>query len=356
MARIAHQAPIARPPALLDAFVRRLVPPAVREDVVGDLWERYRSPLTFTGQALRALPWLFFAQVRRTAVVPVLGVQFFVLFACFGGFEFRSSPPAHADALIATLAALAGLALRDAYRSADSRTLRRAVGDVLAVLVGVAMSQIVLRGLIDLSILPADWRLPPRLLVFGAFALPVLIALRTGTDVDDADRTRVRPRTVSLATEYDRYRRRVSLRNLAESGALAAVAIGSTAYLGRYGTPAGLASWLMIGGFAVLAAALIARGWAPRLAGVDAPNLAVGYGRELLRQHRLRRVVVWWWFVPLFVGVITGLVVPALVADRVLAALSGVASIGLLGYCIDQYNALRGRRVQSEVERLRGVG
>ena len=319
---------------------------------MGDLWERYRSPLTFTGQALCAIPWLVFAQVRRTAVVPVLGVQFFVLFACFGGFEFRGSPPAHADALIATLAALAGLALRDAYRSGDSRTLSRAIGDALAVIVGVATSQLVLRGLVELSMLPPEWPLPARLLIFGLFALPVLVALRTGTDVDDADRRRARSRTQSLATEYLRYRRRVSLRNLAESGALAAVAIGSVAYLDKYGAPAGLASWLMIGGFAVMAAALVVRGWAPRLVDAGAPDLAAGYGRELLRQHRLRRVVVWWWFVPLFVGVITGLVVPALATDRLLAALSGVASIGLLAYCIDQYNKIRGQRVRSEVERL----
>jgi hypothetical protein len=323
---------------------------------VGDLRERYRSPLTFTGQALRAIPWLVFAQVRRTAVVPVLGVQFFVLFACFGGFEFRDSPPAHADALIATLAALAGLALRDAYRTGDSRTFSRAIGDAMAVIAGVAMSQVVLRGLIELSMLPANWQLPTRLLVFSALAVPVLIALRTGTDVDDADRSRSRPATLSLASEYARYRRRVSLRNLTESGALAAVAIGSTAYLSEYGTPAGLASWLMIGGFALLAVGLIARGWAPRLADAGTSDLAVGYGRELQRQHRLRRVVVWWWFVPLFVGVISGLVVPALASDRLLAALSGVASIGLLAYCIDQYNEIRGQRVRSEFERLCGVG
>lgn len=34
-----------RPPVLIDAVVRALIPPACREHVVGDLWERYRSPI-----------------------------------------------------------------------------------------------------------------------------------------------------------------------------------------------------------------------------------------------------------------------------------------------------------------------
>ena len=43
----------ARPPVLIDAIVRTLIPPACREHVVGDLWERYRSPAQFTLDAAR---------------------------------------------------------------------------------------------------------------------------------------------------------------------------------------------------------------------------------------------------------------------------------------------------------------
>ena len=45
-----------RPPVLIDAVVRTLIPPACREHVVGDLWERYRSPWQFVLDAARDDP------------------------------------------------------------------------------------------------------------------------------------------------------------------------------------------------------------------------------------------------------------------------------------------------------------
>jgi hypothetical protein len=46
--------PKARPPALIDEAVRVLIPPGSREAVVGDLWERYSSPLQYAAEALRS--------------------------------------------------------------------------------------------------------------------------------------------------------------------------------------------------------------------------------------------------------------------------------------------------------------
>ena len=56
----------ARPPAFVDAIVRALIPPACREAVMGDLWERYTSPAGYLGDALRALPFLIVSRIRRT--------------------------------------------------------------------------------------------------------------------------------------------------------------------------------------------------------------------------------------------------------------------------------------------------
>ena len=60
----------ARPPALIDALVRRLVPPACREHVVGDLWERYTSPRHYALDAVRTIPAVVASQIRRTARLP----------------------------------------------------------------------------------------------------------------------------------------------------------------------------------------------------------------------------------------------------------------------------------------------
>ena len=54
-----------RPPVLIDAVVRALIPPACREHVVGDLWERYRSPWQFVLDAARTIP--FVLRVRSAA-------------------------------------------------------------------------------------------------------------------------------------------------------------------------------------------------------------------------------------------------------------------------------------------------
>ena len=55
-----------RPPALVDAVIRLLIPPACREHVLGDLWERYTSPRQYVIDALRTLPFVICSQMRRT--------------------------------------------------------------------------------------------------------------------------------------------------------------------------------------------------------------------------------------------------------------------------------------------------
>jgi hypothetical protein len=65
----------ARPPALIDAAVRLLVPVPCREHVIGDLWERYRSPRSFVLDALRTIPFVVISQVRRTSTLSAVFIQ-----------------------------------------------------------------------------------------------------------------------------------------------------------------------------------------------------------------------------------------------------------------------------------------
>ena len=92
----------ARPPALADAIVRALIPPACREAVIGDLWERYRSPagLRLRGAARAPLPG--FSRIRRTTNAPMVALAFLMLFASFGG-----RPRLWLNAVIPALAVLA---------------------------------------------------------------------------------------------------------------------------------------------------------------------------------------------------------------------------------------------------------
>ena len=129
----------ARPPALADAIVRALIPPACREAVIGDLWERYTSTAAYVAEALRALPFLVVSRIRRTTNAPMIALAFLMLFASFGG-----SPRLWPNAVVPALAVLAAFLLRDAYQDLSLSTTRRAIGDGVAVAVCAVATQAVL--------------------------------------------------------------------------------------------------------------------------------------------------------------------------------------------------------------------
>jgi hypothetical protein len=64
-----------KPPRLLEYLVSVLVPVNYREQVLGDLSERYRSPLRYLADAASAVPAAIICQMRRTIPFPVLFLQ-----------------------------------------------------------------------------------------------------------------------------------------------------------------------------------------------------------------------------------------------------------------------------------------
>ena len=73
-----------RPPVLIDAVARALIPPACREHVIGDLWERYRSPWQFVLDAAGTIPFVVASQIRRTSTLAGVVIHAFVLFVSLG--------------------------------------------------------------------------------------------------------------------------------------------------------------------------------------------------------------------------------------------------------------------------------
>jgi hypothetical protein len=113
---------------LIDKAVRVLIPPGSREAVVGDLWERYASPLQYAAEALRILPFLIASQIPRNANIPQLGIAAFTLFVSFGGFQVAGDPidaPRWLRAAVHAIATLLGSLLRDAYRASAQQRARR---------------------------------------------------------------------------------------------------------------------------------------------------------------------------------------------------------------------------------------
>jgi hypothetical protein len=66
-----------------EAIVAVLIPPACREEVLGDLYERYRSPAQYGFDALITIPFVIVSRIRRTADPQILLMQALALYLAF---------------------------------------------------------------------------------------------------------------------------------------------------------------------------------------------------------------------------------------------------------------------------------
>jgi hypothetical protein len=60
------------PSKIVEAIVAALVPPACREEVLGDLHERFKSPLQYFFEAVCTVQLVILSRMRRTADPQVL--------------------------------------------------------------------------------------------------------------------------------------------------------------------------------------------------------------------------------------------------------------------------------------------
>jgi hypothetical protein len=133
------------PSRKVEALVALFTPPACREEVVGDLYERFRSPRQYAFDALITVPLVILSRIRRTADPQVLVMHAFALYLSFLCAAWMSDPALVSSrfgllrlAIPAGIAIL-GLVLEDVYsrpgrRSALSLTRGPAIGLGLALL------------------------------------------------------------------------------------------------------------------------------------------------------------------------------------------------------------------------------
>jgi hypothetical protein len=340
------------PPAWLVKLMDRLIPPPSREAVLGDLWEEYRSPDQFLRQGLAVLPFLVFSQVRRRSSWPILGLQAFILFACLRGFlPVQTIPAPWMRAALPTLFAFLALAWHDTYRSwQDEPAPRSAWGEVAAVIFGIGLSQLVTAMIVALTGLSTSWLLTWPELLFAASALPVLCLLRWGAAAPNIGRT---GDDVDLPGNYERFRSSVRWRNRLEIGAMAVTLLISGMILSRVDGPVSLVVWLTLLGFVFLLAYLVQRGGAP------APRPAASrdemrrlFCKELVRQHKLRSILVWWWLTPLLIGLAMHFLLATGPETLQARQVIGILLILALGACIHGFNAERAEIVHRNVRAL----
>jgi hypothetical protein len=76
---------MAGPSKLAESLVAIFLPPACREEVLGDLWERFRSPGQYALDALCTVPCVIVSRIRRTSDPQVVLIQAFALYLSFLG-------------------------------------------------------------------------------------------------------------------------------------------------------------------------------------------------------------------------------------------------------------------------------
>jgi hypothetical protein len=143
----------ARPHPLVEAFIGRLLPPACREHVLGDLHERYVSASQYVHDVVRTIPFAIWGQIRRTSSAPLAiaeaGVVYVAFLSALGLFDHSvvSNSSAPLRAAIPALAALAGVVLRDAWIGRRPRPNALTAADAVLGIACAALPQILLVSL-----------------------------------------------------------------------------------------------------------------------------------------------------------------------------------------------------------------
>jgi hypothetical protein len=138
------------PPRAAERIVAILLPPASREEVVGDLHERYQSPFHYCADAITTIPYVIFSRIRRTSDPQLVLIHAFGLFLSFLGaawFKDRAFLNLHGSLerlAIPCGVALVGLILEEAYAPPG---LRSAKGLARGPLLGVGLALISEGGL-----------------------------------------------------------------------------------------------------------------------------------------------------------------------------------------------------------------
>jgi hypothetical protein len=163
------------PSKIAEAIVAVLIPPACRDEVLGDLHERYSSSGQYGLDAVRTIPLVILSRIRRTADPQVLLMQALALYASFSGAAwltdrtFLSQQWGLLRLAIPVGMAMLGLILEDAYAKPGRRSpLKLAQGPVLGL--GLALAS---QGTFRIS--NPDLALPTWITLYGC-ALSLLLS------------------------------------------------------------------------------------------------------------------------------------------------------------------------------------
>ncbi|MBV8896881.1 MAG: hypothetical protein JO051_10255 [Acidobacteriaceae bacterium] len=138
------------PPKIIEKTVSLLLPPAGREEVLGDLYESCTTSGEYIREALSVVPMVILSRIRRTADAQVLLMQGTILYLSFmGAAWYEGKTSLFDDAGFVKLAipaawVLFGVVIDDAYCSPGKKSVLKQVRGPVAGLGLAYLSQAVL--------------------------------------------------------------------------------------------------------------------------------------------------------------------------------------------------------------------
>ncbi len=148
------------PPQLAEDLIAWFLPPACREEVLGDLFESCRTPLEYGISALAVIPRVIFSQIRRNTDSWIfLLTAAALLYSFIAGSRDLSSGLAHPLLRLAIplVPALLSLLLCNGFAPAEERRLRAVTFDIVVTMAAAAITQLVLLALLQRSLMLPGW-------------------------------------------------------------------------------------------------------------------------------------------------------------------------------------------------------
>lgn len=265
------------PPRLIEVIVNFLLPPACREHVLGDLYERCTSTWQYMADALNIVPRVILSQVRRMNDSQMLVIEAFAAYITFTTAASMSEGSLLLVEASSFRSVIPALTTIGAFALARVYTTRQSI-QMMAALSLTFLSEAVLRAV------NSTLAMTPVAIVSGAIVSALLLSIPKGKDMSLRD----------IKQKSDTVRKDVQRRNL---GMIAGVAV--LALMGVSMLVSNAISDRVLGG-AIMAVSLflMSQLYLRR----RKPIAAMSHKEELERSRdELRRL--WAWYVlPFFIG------------------------------------------------------
>src|SRR5262249_936562 len=152
---------------------------ACREHVLGDLCERYESPIQYILESIQILPFIIASRIRRTFRLELFLSEAFGLYIAFGGaalaggLEYIYDHAAYLALGIVIGTVLSVLVLCDVYANPQDQSSRRLRFEVALAVACTFVSRSVAQ------LLNPNWALPLWVMLIGSgVSLPMLLMVR----------------------------------------------------------------------------------------------------------------------------------------------------------------------------------